>query len=80
MKDKLVKTGHKKLYYRVRLVLRCFAFALGVAGLSAAPILISIATVQNKAATQQAVEAPTTVEDKTNGEVGFDLLYIPFVA
>lgn len=41
MKDKLVKTGHKKLYYRLKATLAVFLFVLAVTGAALLPIAIS---------------------------------------
>jgi hypothetical protein len=41
MKDKLVKTGHKKLYYRLKATLAVFLFVLAVTGAAMLPIAIS---------------------------------------
>ena len=41
MKDKLVHTGHKRLYYRFRSIGIALLIALGVAGLSAMPIALT---------------------------------------
>ena len=41
MKDKLVHTGHKRLYYRLRNIGIALLVAIGVAGLSAMPIALT---------------------------------------
>jgi hypothetical protein len=41
MKDKLTKTGHKKLYYRLKATLAVFLFVVAVAGAAMLPIAIS---------------------------------------
>ena len=41
MKDKLVKTGHRKFYYRLQTTLVAFAFALVVVLFAAIPIAIT---------------------------------------
>ena len=41
MKDKLVHTGHKRLYYRLRNIGIALLGAIGVAGLSAMPIALT---------------------------------------
>ena len=41
MKDKLVKTGHKKAYYRFQSILRLSGIFLGILGLSSIPVIVS---------------------------------------
>lgn len=69
MKDKLIKTGHKKSYYRMKRSLS-FAFFASIFALALSlPVAISIKTVQAKAeaaeetlSSQQNVEEPTLLE------------------
>ena len=48
MKDKLVKTGHKKLYHRFFRGLRVTAFALGLMAVGAIPVLATLTVVVEK--------------------------------
>ncbi len=48
MKDKLEKTGHKKLYYRAKSVFTASLIALGVLGVAAIPVGISYQLAQAK--------------------------------
>ena len=43
MKDKLVKTGHRKPYYRMRAALMAFLLLLGVGSVCATPVLVTYA-------------------------------------
>ena len=56
MKDKLMKYGHKKAYYRFRSFGKAFAFIVALAVGSALPIFV-VANASSKPATaQEAVE------------------------
>ncbi len=60
MKDKLVHTGHKKLYYRLRNIGIALLIAVGVAGLSAMPIALTYTF------TEVAAHADNEQEQKTD--------------
>jgi uncharacterized membrane protein SpoIIM required for sporulation len=49
MKDKLEKTGHKKLYYRLKAFLTVVLFALAVFALGAIPVGISFKLAEAQA-------------------------------
>lgn len=55
MKDKLVKTGHKKNYYRLRYLLRSCIFVVSLLFISSAPIAITytVYAVNGKAESSQ---------------------------
>lgn len=55
MKDKLVKTGHKKNYYRLRYLLRSCIFVVSLLFISSAPIAITytVYAVNGKEETSQ---------------------------
>ena len=59
MKDKLVHTGHKRLYYRLRNIGIALLIAVGVAGLSAMPIALTYTF------TEVAAHADNEQEQKT---------------
>ncbi|MBQ1879458.1 MAG: hypothetical protein VZR76_01605 [Candidatus Enteromonas sp.] len=61
MKDKLVKTGHKKLYHRFFRGLRVTAFALGLMAVGAIPVLATLTSVTQAKA--KAEETPVVVEE-----------------
>ena len=65
MKDKLVKTGHKKGFYRIRFVGKALAFASILALGSALPIVI-VANASVKETNAQ----NATVSDNTEIDVG----------
>lgn len=56
MKDKLVKTGHKKIYYRLRRAFTFFLCSVAVAGLASLPIVITY-QVSNQLEAQKEVES-----------------------
>lgn len=66
MKDKLVKTGHKKNYYRVRYLLRSCIFVVSLLFISSAPIAITytVYAVNGKEQTSQV----DTGEEVTSSE------------
>ena len=66
MKDKLVKTGHKKNYYRVRYSLRSCIFVVSLLFISSAPIAITytVYAVNGKEQTSQV----DTGEEVTSSE------------
>lgn len=70
MKDKLEKTGHKKLYYEMKTVLTVFMFILAVFALASIPVGISfkLAEAQAKAeeTTSQTEKSVATVSDGDN--------------
>jgi hypothetical protein len=49
MKDKLEKTGHKKLYYELKAALTVFMFVVAVFALAAIPVGISFKLAEAKA-------------------------------
>lgn len=66
MKNKLEKTGHKKLYYQLKAVLTVFLFGLAVFALSAIPVGISYklaaAQAQEEASSSVVSETPSSEE------------------
>ncbi len=58
MKDKLVKTHHKKVYYRLRTLLFAFAISVGIVAIGATPIAISFMVAEPISASK----APDTLE------------------
>lgn len=64
MKDKLEKTGHKKLYYRLKSVLTIFMFSIALAAAAAIPVGISYRLSAEKAEEESATSyvAPTASE------------------
>ena len=66
MKDKLVKTGHKKAYYRFQSILRISAIFLGILGLSSIPVIVSSFT---EAETIKAESAKVS-QDKQESDYG----------
>jgi len=63
MKDKLTKTGHKKLYYRLKATLAVFLFVVAVAGAAVLPIAISY----------QVADQAKARDDSSNGMQHSDL-------
>jgi uncharacterized membrane protein SpoIIM required for sporulation len=61
MKDKLEKTGHKKLYYELKTALTVFMFILAVFALASIPVGISF-----KLAEAQAKAGETTSQVEEN--------------
>ena len=66
MKDKLVKTGHKKNYYRFRTILRTSIFVLSLLVVSSAPIAITY-TVYVVNGKENSTQVEKTKEDKSDG-------------
>ena len=71
MKDKLVHTGHKKLYYRFRTIGLALLIALGIAGVSAAPIALTatFASIAASAEKEEAEELPSYEAPVASSEV-----------
>ncbi len=57
MKDKLLHTGHKKLYYRMRFFLIGLFSLVALAGISATPIAITYSIAMANAAKAEASHA-----------------------
>jgi len=68
MKDKLVKTGHKKAYYRLRFFGKAFLFASLLVFASALPIALA-ANSSREAAAKEAVTTSITSEVEHTAEV-----------
>lgn len=65
MKDKLEKTGHKKLYYRLKAFLTVVLFALAVFALGAIPVGISfkLAEAQAQADSENSQRSSSSGQD-----------------
>ena len=68
MKDKLVKTGHKKAYYRFRSFGIALLALLGIGLASSLPVLVTYSVCENAAL---AKEAEQKEEDASVEEEGF---------
>ncbi|MCR5491791.1 MAG: hypothetical protein K6F32_06665 [Bacilli bacterium] len=69
MKDKLLHTGHKKIYYRMRFGLIAVLSLLALAGISATPIAITYTIAMSNAAkaeTAQKAYVPEVVPELTH--------------
>ena len=56
MKDKLVKYGHRKVYYRIKIAIFAFFAFFGVAGALATPIAISFGVATSPTKADEVVE------------------------
>ena len=72
MKDKLVKTGHKKFYYRFVGALRGLGFSLLAVVALASPVFIAVGISANEA---HAAETSEVVENPAPEESAFRLAY-----
>ena len=71
MKDKLVKTGHKKAYYRFIGALRGFGFSiLGLLAL-AAPVLIAMEISAQEAKAEETVHVSEEPVEETSALLAF---------
>ena len=68
MKDKLIKTGHKKFYHRFFRGLRVMGIAVALMTVSAIPVLVSLTTVTQANAKAEeekvVVSAPNSSEEE----------------
>jgi hypothetical protein len=85
MKDKLVKTGHKRFFYRLQTTLVAFAFVLVVGLFAAIPIAITYRlAVTNAAAEETSEKTPETPESSSStneesaNQMADNLLVYPF--
>ena len=72
MKDKLVKTGHKKFYHSFFRGLRIIGAVGGLMAVSAIPVLVSLTTVTQanaKAEKEEVVQKKTDVESEETIQV-----------
>lgn len=65
MKDKLIKTGHKKGFYRIKACFTVALFGLAAVVVSAVPIGIGFKIAEAEAAEQPTVEVPEE-EDRSS--------------
>ena len=71
MKDKLEKTGHKKLYYEMKAALTVFMFTLAVFALAAVPVGISFKLAEANAKAQ-GEDSSQVVSDESSASVSED--------
>jgi hypothetical protein len=71
MKDKLVKTGHRKFYYRLQTTLVAFAFSLVVVLFAAIPVAITyrLASADAKADTSETSEKSEALDSSSSSEM-----------
>ncbi len=72
MKDKLVKTGHKKPYYRFITTMRALGFSLLAVIALASPVLIAVDISSREIAAEEVVEV---VSEDGSEESSASLLY-----
>ena len=66
MKDKLTKTGHRKLFYRFRAIAIGFLFALTLLGVSSIPVIVTYTSVVGVKAEQRSVSSTSSPTQKAN--------------
>ena len=67
MKDKLIKTGHKKAFYRLRTTGLAFLFILGTIALLSLPVIVTYTATSSVAAKGQPSSSTSSHPQKDNG-------------
>ena len=67
MKDKLIKTGHKKAFYRLRATGLAFLLILGTIALLSLPVIVTYTATSSVAAKGQPSSSTSSHPQKDNG-------------